>query len=66
MTIPRRPATLWAKIQVTAVLVVLLYLVAAAGVWATRNPLANPMTFWTHFGDALRFRALPAFQESKP
>ncbi len=39
-----------------------LYLIVSSAAWQLRNPTANAMTYWTHLGDALTFRKLPAFQ----
>ncbi len=39
------------------------YLAIAGTIWQLQNPRANSLTFWTHLGDALHFRALPQFQE---
>lgn len=43
----------------------ILWFAIAGTVWAARNPTANAMTFWTHLGDALLFRALPEFQSAE-
>ncbi len=34
--------------------------------WTIRNPMGNSITFWTHFPEAVRFKALPQFQEPTP
>ncbi len=42
--------------------VAVLYLAFSSTAWAVNNPYGNSMTFWTHLGDAMRFRSLPEFQ----
>lgn len=51
--------------------VLLLYLVAmmalgyhslSFGVWQYRNPKANAMTLYSHYGDVMTWKKLPEFQ----
>lgn len=39
-----------------------LYISIACCAWELNNPKANRMTFWTHFGEAIRFKKNPRFQ----
>ena len=38
------------------------FLVVADYSWLANNPLANPMTCYTHLSDVIHFRTLPEFQ----
>lgn len=38
-----------------------VYLSVAFFVWQARNPLANQMTFYTHFVDMVKFHKLDKF-----
>jgi len=49
-------------IGTTVVLVVTLYLAVSAIAWSINNPVANSMTYWIYFNDAIHFRTLPEFQ----
>lgn len=48
----------------TLLCIAIIWLVVTGSAWQANNPLANEMTFWTHFGDAVCFRSLPQFQAS--
>jgi len=46
-----------------AVLVAVLYLVAAGIAFRFLNPKANDTVFWTHIGQTLLFERIPEYQE---
>lgn len=54
--------TLCAVLAALAVGIV-FYVMLAGIVWQIRNPLGNAFTFWSNFHHALRFKAMPQYQE---
>jgi len=43
-------------------IVFILFNSVAEVVWQYHNPKANALTFWTHYGDVIRFKSLEEFQ----
>jgi len=42
---------------------IFILIIIAKMTWEINNPIANNMTFFTHFNDVIHFRSLPEFQK---